>query len=115
MACMQQTHRSIHRRNADGLLALEAGYYRRPKHPLEGDRTELPVERKIPQVRQENLVCEGIGDELRHRRYVRSVADNTTQRRELRGDAFPRLIGGDPGPRVASDLPKIHRSSVKYA
>src|SRR5262249_22508627 len=115
MACMQQAHGSIRRRYADCLLTLEAGQYCRPKHSIEGDRSELPVEREMPQIRQENLVCEDIGNELRHRRHVRSVADNLAERRELRCDAFPGLIDSYPGSGVASDIPKIHRSSVKHA
>src|SRR5215813_15352055 len=110
-----KTQRSIHRRHANCLLTLEAGHYRRPKHRFERHRSELSVERKTPQVCQKNLTCEGFGNELCHHRHLRSVANNPAECSDLRCDVFTGLIRGYTDSRVASDIPKIHRLSVKHA
>src|SRR5262252_7579341 len=115
MACMQETQRSIHRRYANCLLTLEAGQYGRPKHRFERHRSELSVERKIPQVCQKNLTCEDFGNELCRRRHLRSVANNPAECSELRCDVFTSLIDGYTVSRVASDIPKTRRLPVKHA
>ena len=107
--------RSIHRRHANCLLTLEAGHYGRPKHRFERHRSELSVERKIPQVCQKNLTCEDFGNELCHRLHTRSVANNPVECRELRRDVFTSPIRGYTDSRVTSDIPKIRRLPVKHA
>src|SRR5690348_1036416 len=64
---------------------------------------------------QKNLTCEDFGNELCHRRHLRSVANNPAECRELRCDVFTSLIDGYTDSRIASDIPKIHRLSVKHA
>ena len=46
---------------------------------------------------------------------LRSSANNLAECRELRRDVFTSLIGGYTDSRVASYIPKIHRSRVKHA
>src|SRR6516162_9337474 len=69
----------------------------------------------IPQVCQKNLTCEDFGNELCHRRHIRSVANNPAECRELRCDVFTSLIRGYTDSRVTSDIPKIRRLPLKHA